>query len=292
MSTPIFPQAVWQSGTNENSIPANDNSLRNEAINRNVISRAVTAQPVSPADGDVYILTTIHTGTQWATFEPDDIVIYRGGTWYAFTPVEGVVINNNGTLYEYSGPSSGWTAISGGGGGSTIGRQSIYIAAGSMRPSENGGCAPLAAVALAANQPDLLTLNFDPGTDEFAEFSFVMPKKWNEGNITYKAHWSHPATTTNFAVVWGLQAVAVGNDDPIGTSYGTAITVTDTGGTTNDLYIADESGDMTVGGSPGPEEMVFFRFYRDANNGADTLAVDARLHGVTLYVTTDADTDA
>lgn len=117
MSTPIFPQAVWASGTNENSLPANDNSLRNEAINRNVISRVVTAQPVSPGDGDVYILPTTHTGTQWATFETDDLVIYRSGTWYAFTPVEGVVVNVNGVLYEYTGPSSGWDAISGGGGG-------------------------------------------------------------------------------------------------------------------------------------------------------------------------------
>lgn len=111
MSTPIFPQAVWQSGTNENSLPANDNSLRNEAINRNVISRSVTAQPVSPSDGDVYILAGTHTGTQWATFDTYDIVIYREGTWYAFTPVDGVVINNNGTLYEFNGPSFGWTAI-------------------------------------------------------------------------------------------------------------------------------------------------------------------------------------
>lgn len=116
MSTPIFPQAVWQSGTNENSIPANDNSLRNEAINRNVISRVVTAQPVSPGDGDVYILASTHTGAQWSSFIADDIVIYRGGTWYAFTPVDGVVVNSNSTLYEYTGPSAGWVAISGGGG--------------------------------------------------------------------------------------------------------------------------------------------------------------------------------
>jgi hypothetical protein len=116
MSEPLFPLAVWQSGTNENSLPANDNALRVEAFNRNVISRAVTAQPASPADGDVYILATTHTGAQWAEFSPDDLVIYRDGTWYAFTPVEGVVVNNNGTLYEFAG-SAGWAEIAGGSGG-------------------------------------------------------------------------------------------------------------------------------------------------------------------------------
>lgn len=292
MSDPILPLAVWASGTNENSIPANDNALRVEAMSREVISKGVAAQPISPADGDVYILPSSPTGTQWGTFSQNDITIYRGGTWYAWAPVDGIVVNIAGALEDYSG-SSGWSSIGGGGGGgSTQGKQAIYIAAGAMRPSVTGGCAALEALATSANNPDLLTLNFDPNTDEFAQFSFVMPKKWNEGTISAIFHWSHSATTTNFAVVWTLQAVAVGNDDPIAVAYGTAISVTDTGGTTNDLYITSETSAITVGGSPGPQEMVFFRVSRDADAGGDNLNVDARLHGITVFVTTDADTDA
>lgn len=291
MSTPVFPRAVWQSGTNENSIPANDNSLREEAFSRNVISLVVTSQPVSPEDGDVYILPATHTGTQWAAFSQYDVVIFRSGTWYAFAPVDGVFVNSNGTLYEFAG-SSGWAPITSGGGGSTQGKQAIYISAAAMRPSVSGGCAILSAVATSANQPDLLTLDFDPTTQEYAQFSFVMPKKWNEGTITFVPQWSHPSTTTNFGVVWSLQAVAVGNDDPIAANYGTAQSVTDTGGTTNDLYIGAESSAITVAGTPGPEEMVFFRVSRVTGDGGDTMAVDARLHGLTVYVVTNADTDA
>lgn len=290
MSLPILPLAVWASGTNENSLPANDNALRIEALSREVLSKSVTAQPTSPSDGDVYILPATHTGAQWSLFSVEDITIYRDGTWYAWAPVDGLVANIAGSLEAYDG-SSGWDTI-GGGGGSTQGKQAIYISAGAMRPSVTGGCAPLAALATGANQPDVVTLDFDAGTDEFAQFSFVMPKKWNEGTISAVFHWSHAATTTNFDVVWALQAVAVGNDDTIGTSYGTAVTVTDTGGTTNDLYISSETSAITVGGSPGPEEMVFFRAYRDADAGGDNLAIDARLHGITVYVITDADTDA
>lgn len=115
MSVPILPLAVWQSGTNENSIPANDNALRLEALSRLVISMIVTAQPVSPADGDVYIIPAAATGTQWATFDEGDLTIYRGGNWYAWAPVPGIVVNVDGALNEWEG--SAWVGIGGGGGG-------------------------------------------------------------------------------------------------------------------------------------------------------------------------------
>jgi hypothetical protein len=116
-STPILPYAVWASGTNQNSIPANDNSRRNQILNGLVISRGVvTAQPASPAEGAIYILGATHTGAQWASFFPDDIVIFSGGTWYAFDPVDGVVVNFEGYQEQYTG-SAGWVTFSGGGGG-------------------------------------------------------------------------------------------------------------------------------------------------------------------------------
>jgi hypothetical protein len=119
MSTAILPFAVWASGTNQASIPANDNSLRNQILNGMVISAAVTAQPGSPAEGDIYILAATHTGVQWAGFSPKDLVIYSGGTWYAFAPIDGVVVNLNGTLIGYD--AGAWTAISASGSGNVTG---------------------------------------------------------------------------------------------------------------------------------------------------------------------------
>lgn len=115
MSTPILPFASWSAGTNQNSIPANDNSRRNQILNGEVISKAVTAQPAG-VEGAIYILAATHTGAQWAGFDPDDLVIYSGGTWYAFAPVEGVVVNFDGHQEQYTG-SSGWDEISGTPGG-------------------------------------------------------------------------------------------------------------------------------------------------------------------------------
>lgn len=116
MSTPILPFARWLPGTNQNSIPANDNSLRNQILNGLVISDAVTSQPGSPVDGDIYILPATHTGAQWATFDDDDLVIFSEGTWYAFTPTEGVVVNMTDAQMQYLGGSNGWILMAGGGG--------------------------------------------------------------------------------------------------------------------------------------------------------------------------------
>lgn len=111
-STPILPFAKWLSGTNQNSVPANDNSLRNQILNGNVISQGVTAQPASPTEGDAYIIAATHTGAQWSTFTPGDLAIFSGGTWYAFAPVDGVVVNLAGDLYKHI--SGAWAAVGGG----------------------------------------------------------------------------------------------------------------------------------------------------------------------------------
>lgn len=174
----------------------------------------------------------------------------------------------------------------------TIGRHAVPIIAGAMRPSVTGGCAALTGVASAANQPDIVTLDFDPTTQEYAQFSIPMPKSWNEGTVTFAPIWSHPATTTNFGVVWDLQAIALSNDDAIAQAFGTAQTSTDTGGTTNDLYVGPESAAITIAGTPAAEDVVFFRLSRVTGNGSDTMAVDARLHGIVLFITTAAETDS
>ena len=176
--------------------------------------------------------------------------------------------------------------------GVSAGRHAIYIAAGSMRPSSTGGCASLATLAIGSGQPDIHTLDFDATTQEYAQFSVTKPKSWDEGTVTFAPVWSHAATTTNFGVVWDLQGVAIGNDDALAASFGTAQTSADTGGTTNKLYVGPESSAITIAGTPAAEDTVFYRLSRVTGNGSDTMAIDARLHGIVLFVTTNAENDA
>jgi hypothetical protein len=104
--------------------------------------------------------------------------------------------------------------------------------------------------------------------------------------------WSHASTTTNFGVVWSLEAVAISDADAIAAAYGTAQTSTDTGGTTDTAYFGPESAAITIAGTPANEDVVCFRVSRVTSNGSDTMAIDARLHGIVLYITTNAETDA
>ena len=178
------------------------------------------------------------------------------------------------------------------GGGSTIGKHSIPIMAPSMQPQYSGGCGALTTEAGAAGQPDFVYLPFDSTTQEYAQFFLAMPKSWNEGTVTASFIWSHASTSGNFGVTWGLQAVAVGDGDSIAANYGTAQEVTDTGGTTNNLYRSAETPAITIAGTPAAEDTVFFRLYRKPADAGDTLSIDARLHGVVLHITTAAETDA
>ena len=209
---------------------------------------------------------------------------------YAITTLDSVVTD----VEDYrAGPNGvhGGGEVAGGGGG-TVGKHAVPVLAAAMRPSVSGGCATLAAIATSANQPDIVTLDFDSSTQEFAQFSIPMPSSWNEGTVTFKPIWSHAATTTNFGVVWSLAGVAVGDDDAIGAAFGTEQESADTGGTTNDLYIGPESSAITIAGTPSAGDVVFFRISRVTDSSSDTLAVDARLHGIVLFITTEAETDS
>lgn len=111
MATPILPFAVWPENIQQADIPANDNSLRSEILQGLVISDVITAPPGGSAEGDIYILPATHTGA-WSGFSTNDLVIYDGATWHAYTPVDGVRVNVNSTMKEFSG-SSGWQPFSG-----------------------------------------------------------------------------------------------------------------------------------------------------------------------------------
>lgn len=161
-----------------------------------------------------------------------------------------------------------------------------------MIPTITAGCQSLDQIELASGRPDIFVLHFDPTSAEYAQFTIPMPEKWNEGTLTAKFYWTHGSTTTNFGVVWGLQAVAIGNDDSLAASYGSFVDVSDTGGTTDDLYITAETAAITVAGTPQAGDSVAFRVRRNPADASDTMAIDARLIAVVIYMTTNADTDA
>jgi len=251
----------------------------------NASAIAGTLPQATGAFGAGWYMWVQNRGAGTLTITPTTSTI-DGAASLALTTGQGCLIASDGTNYYTM------RGIGGSGSGSTAGKHLVYIAAGAMAPRVANGCAPLTRIGTATGKPDIASLDFDATSQEFAEFAIGMPKSWNEGTVTFQPVWSHAATTTNFGVVWQLQGLAVGDDDQIPVSFGSAATSTDTGGTTDDLYVGPESAAITIGGSPAAQDMVFFRVARNPSDGSDTMAIDARLLGIRLYITTDADTDA
>lgn len=168
------------------------------------------------------------------------------------------------------------------------GQETIFIPAAALTP--NPAAAPSLGV-LTATDVCVSYLAFDPSSTEIAHFSIQMPKSWNGGSLVCQAVWTHPSTTTNFGVVFKVNVRAVRNDDALGASYSNTVSMTDTGGTTSDVYVTPESSALTPDGTFGSECMLAGRIYRDPAEGADTMAVDAYLLGVKIHYTTNAMTD-
>ncbi len=180
----------------------------------------------------------------------------------------------------------GLTAVS-----SIAGRHAIWIPATAMIPRTTNG-ASIGTVETTTNKVMVKTLDHDASTVEYAQFAVRMPKSWNEGTVSAVFEWSHPSTSVNYKVSWGIQAVAISDGEALEAAFGTAIYANDTGGTTDYAYASPETAAITVAGTPAAEDLVIFQVFRKADDATnDTLAVDARLHGVTLYITTDAEND-
>jgi len=170
----------------------------------------------------------------------------------------------------------------------TAGKETIWVPASAMQPTKSNGCSSLQTVETTSGRPDLVVLDFDKDSDEFAQFSVAFPVSWNAGTVTFQVFWAGIAATTD--VDWMVDAVAISNNTTIDVAYGTAVVVTDNAqGAVEELNVSAESGAVTIAGSPGDDELCFFRIGRDVSG--DGMAGDARLVGIKLFFTTDLAND-
>jgi hypothetical protein len=171
------------------------------------------------------------------------------------------------------------------------GKETIWVPSAAMYPSTTNG-ASAQQVETTATRPDMKVLDFDPSSNEFAQFAVAFPKSWNEGTVTYQVYWS-PSNTNTGDCIFTLSGVSVGDGDTIDVAFGTVITLTDAGiGTVEDQQVTGESSAITIAGSPAVDQLTYFRLERLAGNGADTFTGDARVLGIKLFFTTDAANDA
>lgn len=167
-----------------------------------------------------------------------------------------------------------------------VGLQDLYVPASSMYPRTSNGCAAVAQSEIATSLVNILTLDFDQTTQEFAQFTISLPRNWNNGTVTAKFYWTATSGTATNTVVWAISGGAYSDDDALTAALGTAQTVTDAYIAANDMHISSATAAITLAGSPADADFLAFQIARNA--GDDSLAADAKLIGIVLTLTTDS----
>lgn len=131
-----------------------------------------------------------------------------------------------------------------------------------------------------------MTLAFDASTDEHCTFSFQMPGDYTSGG-TVKILWSANSTSAQ-NIVWGARLGAVTPSDadtPIEHAAAAASTTTTAQITTEANRLNETSITLANLDSVAAGDLVQLIVYRDADNGSDTLAVDAAMINVQFTYT-------
>ena len=231
--------------------------------------------------GDDYTATTGTTVVLAVGATADDVV----------EMVSFDVFSVNDSVSASAGGNFGGDISSGGNPVKVAGKESMWIPALAMKPTVSNGCAAHASVETTSGRPDMVVLDFDKDADEFAQFAIAFPKSWNAGTVTFQFYWSGIAATTGVAM--SLQGVAFADNGSIDAVYGTAIVVQDDAqGAVEELLVSAESAAITIAGSPGDNELCYFRIGRDVSDSNDDMAGDCRLHGIKLFFNTDTKNDA
>lgn len=160
-----------------------------------------------------------------------------------------------------------------GGGASNV----IWVGAGEWIPRVTAG-AGIDGEEFATNRQNLDYLAFDAGVAEFAQVWLAWPGAFSTFTATF--YWT--SASGSGSVVWQARARGYVDDDAIDQAFGTAQSVTDTLLSANDVHQSAATAAVTPAGTVSAGRLVCFGIGRDATNGSDTLAVDARLIGVRL----------
>lgn len=195
-------------------------------------------------------------------------------------PATGLLIYNT-TTSRHEEYVAGWRAVGTGAVGVSATGEIFLTAAGGW-PSTTNGCAAATQNEYGGNDVDLWSLDFDQGSDEYAQWSVWMPDNWDAGTVTAKFAWTAAGGAGN--VEWGLQGRSYANDDPIDAAWGAAQTATDTLILADDVHYTAATAAITLAGTPAAGELVQFRAYRNTATGGN-LNADAQLLGVKIFYT-------
>ncbi len=158
----------------------------------------------------------------------------------------------------------------------------VFLSSAGGWTSTTSGCQTNTLYESTTYKVNTITLDFDASIIKYAEWTMAMPSDWDGGTITATFYWKANDATTQ-AVVWCLQGTSYGDGDNIDIAFGTAQCVTDANASTAfQVRKSAATSAITLAGTPAAGEVVQFRAYRNATDGADTLTVNAQLLGIMI----------
>lgn len=168
------------------------------------------------------------------------------------------------------------------------GQHTIWVPAGAMTATSANG-ATATDYFTGTNDNVVQSMDFDPSTQQYAQFGIQMPKSWDESTLIAQFIWTCATAAGN--AVLSLSAGAFADNDALDTALGTAVNVTDGIGSAYDSMVSPETAAVTVAGSPAAEEYVLFEVSREAGTATDTVTTDVKVLGVKIHYNVNIDTD-
>jgi hypothetical protein len=207
-------------------------------------------------------------------------------TWDASGNSAAVAVGTSGHVLTSNGAGAAPTFQA----AAPIGQHTIWVPAGAMEVAASTAPAASNVVEIGTSLFAARTIDFATGADDFCYFGIQMPKSWDAGTLVCQFVWSATGTTAN-TVLWAIAATSLGDDEVLTTAFPAPTSpAADTNSTTADDLMVSAEVSLTVGSTPTAEDYVVFEVSRDVSG--DTLAEDARLHGIKIHYTTDAGSDS
>jgi hypothetical protein len=164
-----------------------------------------------------------------------------------------------------------------------IGIQDLYVGSEEMYPTFVSGCAAIVTSYLPP--ATVRTLDFDAATEENAQYTFSLPRTWDNSPIQTKVYWTVSGSESG-SVVWGVKAAAYSTGFSLTSSFSTEYLVSSSI-TSSNLNVTPYTAYISPSGSVQTGSLIIINVARKVNDSNDNLVADAKLIGISIKYATN-----
>lgn len=165
----------------------------------------------------------------------------------------------------------------------TTGVHEFWVPISAFRRHVSAGPGPVEDIA-TANGHYVSGAPYDPTSNEYASFFFPLPKRWNNGTLTFQVYSFNTAGGSG-DFVFSLYPNARGDGTGIGLGWATVTSVVDSAAAALDWQVSAESAPVSVYGFDAEGYICWFLLARLPTDGSDTYASDIYVSGIKIRLT-------